>query len=385
MELKNNFTKNLVYIAAILSFAACKKLSSTSSSTSALPTDTISGDIVTVAGDGADEPLSNGSGPAIKANIFPVSIAVDNSSNIYLVGGESMIQKISPLGIISTIAGTTTKGSSTGDGGPVVAATFTDIYSIAVDNKGNIYVIDGPENPDPAHPELIRKIDQSGIITTIAGKGTDSGNVNGGLAINSYFYSPGEIAVDDSDNIYFTDYSANIVRKINTSGIINTVVGVYNVGGYNGDNIPATQAQLNTPVEIAVNNKGNIFIDDELNHRIRKVDASGMITTIAGNGTDGYSSDSGVATQLALGRPITMAVDGSGNLYLSDGNVPRIRKINTSGIITTIAGNETQGYSGDNGPAIKAELDKISSLACDALGNLYIGDIGNYRVRRINK
>jgi hypothetical protein len=180
-----------------------------------------------------------------------------------------------------------------------------------------------------------------------------------------------------------TLYKGDGTLNKNNTNIITTVAG-NGIAGYMGDEGPATEAVLNNPHGVAVDAVGNIFIADWINHRIRKVDTSGIITTVAGNGTGGYSGDGGPATEGALNRPACVDVDAAGNLYIGDQNNNRVRKVDTSGIITTVAGNGTGGYSGDGGPATEAELNLAGGVAVDALGNLYIVEHYGHRIRKVD-
>jgi hypothetical protein len=206
---------------------------------------------------------------------------------------------------------------------------------------------------------VIRKINKSGIISLVAGAGL-SGSLNDNIpATNSRLLFPQEIAIDYLGNIYFTnDFDYN-VRKINTSGIITTIAG-NGISGYSGDNGPATAAEFKALGGIAVDNMGDVYIADYMNHRTRKVNASGIITTFAGTGTSGNTGDNGPATDAELTAPNGVHVDNAGNVFIIDNYAYVVRKVNAAGIITTIAGNGTPGYSGDNGPATAAQLSNPS-------------------------
>jgi trimeric autotransporter adhesin len=277
--------------------------------------------------------------------------------------------------IINTIAGTGLMGFS-GDGGLATAATFSFPTSATADNFGNVYISDHYNN-------RIRKINASGIITTIAGTGAQGFSGDGGPALSAQLYFPMGLAIDGSGNIYIADYWNHRIRKINTSGIITTVAG-NGVAGFSGDGGLATSAKLNSPSKIAVDFAGNLYIADTWNHRIRKVNASGIITTIVGTGP-GFSGDGGPATLAKIEVPQGVAVDAMGNIYIGDTYNMRVRKIDPFGIITTIAGSSPfNGYGGDGGPAAAALLDNPNGVAVDASGNIYIADNQNHCIRRVN-
>ena len=225
------------------------------------------------------------------------------------------------------------------------------------------------------------------IITTVAGNGTASYSGDGGQAINAELYLPIGMTTDAAGNLYIADMANNRVRKISTSGIITTIAGVGPVGvgagSYGGDGGPATSAQISSPYGVTFDVAGNLYIADEGNQRIRKIDTAGIISTIAGNGNGGFSGDGGPAINATF-DPTGIAIDAIGNLYIADYDNNRIRMVNSSGIINTIAGNGTQGVSGDNGLATIAELSGPFGVVLDAAGNLYISDEGNARIRKVN-
>ena len=233
------------------------------------------------------------------------------------------------------------------------------------------------------------------VITTVAGNGTSGFSGDGGTATSAELQNPQGIALDSSGNLYIADYNNNCVRKINTStGIITTVAGKGTSGNYSGDGGAATSARLVYPSGVAIDSADNLYIADYGSNCIRKITAStGIITTVAGKfATYGHSGDGGAATSATFWWPIGIAIDSSDNLYIADSGNNCIRKITAStGIITTVAGNgpwdnsATYGstYSGDGGAATSAELCGPCGIALDALGNLYISDTGNYRIRKV--
>jgi hypothetical protein len=217
----------------------------------------------------------------------------------------------------------------------------------------------------------------NGIISTVAGNGTAGFSGDGGLATNAALNGPYSGVVDAFGNLFIADYSNDRIRKVTTNGIITTVAGKGSFG-YSGDGGNATNAQLKNPDSVRVDASGNLFIADSINCRIRKVTTNGIITTVAGNGSFGYSGDSGSATNAAMNDDARgLAVDASGNLFFADCGNQRIRKVTTNGIITTVAGNGVAGYSGDGGSATGAKLNYPSGVAVDVIGNLFISDSDN--------
>jgi trimeric autotransporter adhesin len=276
--------------------------------------------------------------------------------------------------IITTIAGGGTSGL--GDGGAATAAQLAHPIGIVVDAGRNLYIGDRDNN-------LIRKVTVSGVISIIAGTGTPGYSGDGGAATAAQIFHPYGVKVDNSGNIYFADAGNFCVRKINVAGIITTIAGIAGSGGYNGDDIGATTAQLNGVGDIAIDNRGNIFIADGTNNRIRKVSSSGIITTCGGTGMNSNSGDGGLATAAGIYEPYSISLDAIGNLYIAEDHGHSIRKINTSGIITTVAGTGLPGYSGDNGPATAAQLDRPVGVIAGARDYIYIADSHNNRIRKI--
>ncbi|HXB40671.1 MAG TPA: T9SS type A sorting domain-containing protein [Bacteroidia bacterium] len=279
--------------------------------------------------------------------------------------------------IINTIAGTPGVAGYSGDNGAATLATLNFPTKVASDALGNIYFADNANN-------AIRKVATTGIITTIAGNGTAGYSGEGGLATSAVINTPWGVAVHNGD-IYFCDQGNQIIRKIDGgTGIISLVAGTPGVSGYSGDSGLATSATLNSPTGLAVDNAGNIYITDDYNNRVRKVNTSGIITTFAGIGVGGFSGDNGPAYSAQISFPAGISADVNGNIYISDNNNQRIRKINTSGIITTVAGNGTAGYNGDGIPATTAYLNSPWDAVADAAGNIYIADFFNCRVRKVD-
>ncbi len=318
---------------------------------------------------------SGDGGPATSAEICTVFGIAYDNSGNLYISGSTLVRKVNSLGSISTFAGNGFYGSS-GNGGPATSAELESPYYVAVDDSFNVYISDyGTCN--------IRKVNTLGLISTIAGNGVKGYSGDGGQATNAALWDPLGIAVDNFHNLFIADYGNSRIREVKTNGIITTIAG-NGVGGYSGDGGNATNAEINLSGAVYVDGTGNIYISDANNQCVRKVNTSGIILTIAGNGSGGYSGDGGPATVAEFNGPVYTIVDGQGNLYISDQGNDCVRFINTSGIISTIAGNGTAGYSGDGGMATSAELNFPEGLALDATGDLYIAEYLNYRVRIIS-
>jgi uncharacterized protein (TIGR03437 family) len=327
------------------------------------------GTITTVAGNGTS---GNGgdSGPATSAQFMsPIGIAVDSAGNAYVADWYAhRIRKISN-GRIATVAG---GGSLLGDNGPAASARFDEPWGVAVDSGGSLYIAD-------LGNQRIRKV-TNGVVTTLAGNGTAGFSGDNGPAASAQLNNPYGVAVDSAGNVYIADSGNDRIRKV-SNGVITTFAG-NGIVGFSGDNGPATSAELFYPVGVAVDPAGNVYIADADNNRIRKV-SNGVITTVAGNGTRGFSGDGGLATSAQLGTTFGMAVDSAGSLYIADASNNRIRKV-SSGVITTVVGNGTRGFSGDNGPAASAELYAPYGVAVDSAGNLFIADTENSLIRKVS-
>ncbi len=278
---------------------------------------------------------------------------------------------------IATIAGTTAAGFS-GDNGPATAAQVYGPLGIAVDSAGNIYFAD-------RFNDRLRKINTAGVITTIAGTGTGGYNGDDIAATTAQLNDPFGVAVDNAGNVYVAEHSNHRVRKISSMGIITTVAGT-GTSGYNGDGIAATAAQLNEPRGVAVDKFGHLFIADQANNRVRQVTLStGIISTIAGSGVQGFGGDGGPATAAMLNGPYAMAADTLQNLYICDVDNQRIRKINWAGVITTVAGTGIGSYNADGIPATAAQLNEPIGVAINASGELFIADAWNERIRKVDQ
>ncbi len=326
--------------------------------------------ITTIAGTG-NPGYSGDGGQATSAELnYPEGVAVDTAGNVYVGDDDNnAIRRISN-GIVTTIAGTGAAGYS-GDGGQATSAQLRRPNGVAVDGSGDVYVAD-------TYNHVIRKI-ANGVITTIAGTGAPGYSGDGGQATSAELDYPYGVAVDGSGNVYIADYLNNRIRKV-ANGIISTIAG-NGTPGYSGDGGQATSAQLRNPFDVAVDNSENVYIADTGNNVIRRV-GNGIISTVAGTGTAGFSGDGGPATAAQLNLPEYVALDSAGNLYISDTGNHRIRKV-ANGVISTLAGTGTLGFSGDGGPASAAQLYYPTGAAVDGQGSLYLADEYNQRLRKI--
>ncbi len=316
-------------------------------------------------------------GPAVRARLAsPYGVAVDNTGNLYIADrGNHRIRRVDGLGIITTVVGTGERGFG-GDGGPAVAARLNEPTRLALDTAGNLYIADRGNH-------RIRRVDTSGRISTVAGNGEIGFSGDGGPAVEARLKLPEGVAVDGSGALYIADRWNHRIRRVDGSGIITTVAGNGGIG-YGRGGGPAVRASLNHPNGVAVDGSGNLYIAVSGQNRIHRVDGSGIITTVAGTGERGFSGDGGPAVEARLDSPDSVAFDGAGNLYIAEYWNHRIRRVDGSGIITTVAGIGKSGYSGDGGLAVEASLWHPEGVAVDERGNLYIADRGNQRIRRVD-
>ncbi len=374
----------------------------------------LSGTITTVAGRGSVDVAAGSSPdgtPATQAQINTYDVAVDGEGNLYFGDGLSLrVRKVDRQGILSTVANTcgnnvaldpegglyvsgcdqvrkidasgqvrlvagTGVYSSTGDGGPATHATLMAPGPLALDAAGNLYIAE-------VNGYRVRRVNRAGVIDTVAGNGSFSIAGDGGQATDAQLTSASDVALDPSGNAYIGDWANHRVRRVSRSGIITTFAG-NGEDGYSGDGGPATAAALRYPSDIAVDAAGNVYIASYLGFRVRKVDVDGTISTVAGNGTLGYTGDGGPATSASIGYTGGLAVDGSGNLFIADNGGHRVRKVGSGGIISTVAGTGEEGFGGDGGPATAAKLKYPNGLAVDGAGNLFIADTFNGKIRKV--
>jgi len=334
--------------------------------------------MTTVAGNGTQGYYGGDGGLAINASLYIWGgLAIGPDGSIYIADTDNnRVRRVSPDGIITTVAGYGHRYFS-GDGGPATSAALSSPYGVAIGPDGGIYIADMGNN-------RIRRVGPDGIITTVAGNGNSGNSGDGGPATSAAVNFPSSVAVGPDGSIYIPDLNgSNRIRRVGPDGIITTVVGNGNYG-YSGDGGPATSASLYNPNSVAVGQDGSIYIVDQMNRRIRRVGPDGIITTVAGNGNNGYSGDGGPATSASLYNPNSVAVGQDGSIYVSDLGNLRIRRVGTDGIITSIAGNGTRGYRGDGGPATSASFYNPTGVAVGPAGNIYIADAISERIRLVS-
>jgi hypothetical protein len=349
--------------------------------------------ITTVAGQHTAGFGGNG-GPAIKAHLDqPSGVTTDSKGDLYIIDdNNNVVREVTPNGIIKTFAGGALPGESSNNNVPATKASlsFGDFEAagggLAVDSKGDVFIA------DPALA-MVFKVTPDGIIHIFAGGGESiTGGGDGGRATQASLLEPYAAAVDAKGDVFIADTGTNTIREVTPDGIIHTVAGmltnahpVGGPGGFSGDGGPATRALLNEPTDVAVDGKGDLFIVDSGNDRIREVTPNGIINTIAGDGKVGYTGNGGRATgaELNFNSEGGIAVDPGGDLFIADSGNNVIRKV-TSGIITTVAGTGQRGYSGNGGPAIDATLDNPTGVTISSTAVLYFSDTDNNVVRAVS-
>ena len=289
---------------------------------------------------------------------------------LFLLGSLSAVIGWSQPYIISTAAGT----DRLLDGNPAINVPLLDPRSVKIDAAGNFYIADTSDN-------RIRKVNQSGIISTIAGDGLPGFSGDRGKAKDAELFNPTTLAIDGNGNLYVADQGNFRIRRISSDGTINTIAGT-GTPGFSGDNGPAVSAKI-SPYAVAVDSKGNVYFSD-IGFRIRRVDATtGIITTIAGTGGEGYGGDNGPAISALIDLVVDIAIGPDGSIYLADVYNFRVRKIDTTGMITTVAGSGFRGFIADNVPAT-ASVMVPQGVVVDSFGNLYISDFNRDIVRKVD-
>ena len=328
------------------------------------------GIMMTIAGNGTYGYSGDGSTATNAMLGAPQGVAVDSAGNVYVADSNNgRVRKVSG-GNINAFAGNGTCCMS-GDGGPATSGYLAGPLGLAVDSQNNLYIAD-------SNNQRIRKV-SGGNISTVAGSGNFGFAGDGGAALSASLRTPAGIAFDPSGNLLIADQYNGRIRSVN-GGNISTVAG----GGSIGDGGPAPFASLGLPGAVAKDSSGNVYFADGTNNRIREISASGVVSTVAGTGVQGYSGDDAAATSAMLSNPTSLTLDSSGNLYIYDAGNFRIRKVDTGGNITTVAGNGTCCYSGDTGTATSAQINYGYGIAVDGSGNVYIADTNNQRIRKVS-
>ena len=316
--------------------------------------------------------------------MLPAATVFDAAGNLYFVEtGNHIVRKFSSAGVLTTVAGNGVQGFS-GDGGPATAAALDSPAGLALNSTGDLFIAD-------SHNHRIRKVSAtSGVIATIAGTGSAGFSGDGAAATAAQLDLPVALAINAAGDLYIADTNNHRVRKISAgSGVITTIAG-NGVETFAGDNGLATAASIDSPNGLALDSSGNLYIADTHNGRVRMVSATtGVISTVAGAGfTNGnvqtYSGDGSAATSAGLALPRGLAIDSAGNLYLADSANHRIRRISTTGVITTVAGQGTENFAGDGAPAVSANLDSPRSVALSPAGLLTLADSENQRIRQLD-
>ena len=346
-------------LLAVTLIAACKKGNSPASNSSNPVTNVI---VSTFAGSGG-QGNTNGTGTAVSF-FLPTNVAVDATGNVYVAdSGYRLIHKISPAGVVTTLAGSGSYGNANGTG---TTASFNWPYGVAVDATGNVYVTDSDNN-------LIRKISPAGVVSTLAGNGEGATNGTGTAAS---FNNPWGVAVDAVGNVYVADSDNNLIRKISPAGVVSTFAGSGVQGNTNGT---GTAASFFDPWGVAVDATGNVYVADTGNSLIRKISSTGVVSTLAGNGVQNKINGTGTAASFYW--PGGIAVDAAGNVYVADTQNNLVRKISPVGVVSTLAGSGALGNA--NGTGTAASFNHPTGIAVDAAGNMYVADTYNNLIRKI--
>ena len=331
--------------------------------------------ITTFAGTGGVGSSGDG-GKATSAQLsYPFGVSVSNSGIVYIADYDNnKIRMVTSTGTITTLAGTGV-GGKIGDGGAATSAQLNRPFGVSVDISGNVYIAD-------TYNHKIRMVTSKGIINTIAGTEAEESSGDGSAANTTKLNFPTGVSTSISGNVYIADLYDNKIRMVSKTGIITTIAGT-GTEGSSGDGGAATSAQLYGPFGVTVDISGNVYIADHDNHKIRMVSSTGIITTIAGTGNCGRSGDGGAAISAQLYRPFGVSVDISGNVYIADTDNEKIRMVTSTGIITTIAGTGTYGSSGDGGAETSAQLFFPYGISVGISGIVYIADTYNHKIRMV--
>ena len=335
--------------------------------------------VETLAGTG-EAGYSGDGGPAVDARLDePSGVAVDGAGNVYIADNDNhRIRRVDREGRISTIAGTGEAGFS-GDGGPATAARLNNPYGVWVSGAGEIYIADQRNH-------RVRVVSREGTIRTIAGNGVQAYSGDGGPALEASLAFPDDVVMNSKGELFIADAGNDVVRRVRSDGTIDTWAGsgehFYDgASGFSGDGGPARQALLDTPAALAINSRDDLFIADLRNHAVRKVDADGIISTVAGTGRRGFNGDRRDATKAMLDEPGGLAVEADGSLLIAEGGNWRVRRLAPDGSITTIAGSGIEGFGGDRGDARLARFSTLDFVAVGGQGRIYVADYGNDAVR----
>jgi sugar lactone lactonase YvrE len=330
---------------------------------------TPAGVVTTLAGLAGSYGSADGTGSAARFN-FPSGVAVDSAGNVYVADEfNDTIRKVTPAGVVTTLAGLAgNSGSADGTGS---AAQFFQPVGVAVDSAGNVYVADGANN-------TIRKITSAGVVTTLAGQAGSFGSADG-TGTAAQFYNPSGVAVDGAGNVYVADYANHTIRKITSAGVVTTLAGLAGSPG-NADGT-GSAARFNIPSGVAVDSAGNLYVAEFGNSTIRKVTPAGVVTTVAGLAGSLGSAD-GTGSAARFYNPSGVAVDTNGSVYVADYGNHTIRKITSAGVVTTLAGLAGSPGSAD-GTGSAARFNVPTGVAVDSAGNVYVADSGNCTIRKV--
>jgi len=325
--------------------------------------------VSTLAGTGTagyqDSTVGGGGQPQFNG---PFAVALDAAGNVYVADRDNhRIRKITPEGVVSTLAGTGTEGFVDGAG---TSARFDLPSGVALDSSGNVYVADHGNH-------LIRKITPQGEVSTLAGTAHKPGRTRG-ESTSAQFYYPADVATDSRGYVYVADYDNHMIRKITPEGFVSDFAGTGTAGYVDG---PGTRAQFNRPYSVATDSRGNVYVGDELNHRIRKITPEGVVDTLAGTGTAG-SLDHNIGLSAQFYYPNDVATDSWGNVYVAEYRKNRIRKIWSMGAVSTFAGTGTAGDE-NHISGTSAQFNHPNGMAVDSRGNIYVADYLNHRIRKI--